>query len=78
MIRNKYLLENLESFLEMQIALKKKYDRLISEIIHSSFIVAHDLDLKPVEMSLDGKRYAFIFTDDRGDHRGDTRAAFHV
>lgn len=64
MIRNKYVLENLDGFLEMQIALKQKYDRLISEIIHSSFIVAHDLDLNPVEMSLDGKRYAFIFTDE--------------
>ena len=64
MIRNRYLLENLDSFIEMQIALKQKYDQLISEIIHSSFIVAHDLDFKPVEMSLDGKRYAFIFTDE--------------
>ncbi len=64
MIRNKYLIENLDGFLEMQIALKQKYNRLISEMIHSSFIVAHDLDLKPVEMSLDGKRYVFIFTDE--------------
>ena len=64
MIRNRYVLENLDGFLEMQIALKQKYDRLISEMIHSSFIVAHDMDYKPVEMLLDGKRYAFIFTDE--------------
>lgn len=62
-IKNNYLTKNLDNFLDMLVPFQKSYNQVISEIIHSSFLIAHDEEHQPVIMDIDNKKYAFIFTD---------------
>ncbi len=64
MTENNYLTKSLDDFLDLSTTLKQYRNRFISELIHSSFLVANDKSHRIMTMSLDGKRYAFIFTDE--------------
>lgn len=61
--KNTYLMESFDEFMKTQLILRQHHDRFISEIIHSSFLLAIDKELKTVALSLDNRKYAFIFTD---------------
>ena len=61
-MNNTYLTGNLDNFLELTDMLREVQDRFISELIHSSFLIAVDEKYNPVCMSINGEKYAFIFT----------------
>ena len=64
MTNNIYLTKNLDRFLDLSATLKRYQDRFVSELINSSLLIAHDGEDLPITLTLDGKKYAFIFTDE--------------
>ena len=64
MVTNSYLISNLDDFMELSDVVKKCRSRIISELVHSSFFIAQDENHMLITISLDNRKYAFIFTDD--------------
>ena len=62
MLKNNYLTKNLDSFLELSVEMKRSYNQFMSELIHSSFLIAFDEITCPVILSINNKDYALIFT----------------
>ena len=63
-LKNHYLIENLDNFIELSAAIKEYQNQFISELIHSSFLIAHDENKEPIILSINSKDYALLFSDD--------------
>ena len=62
MLKNNYLIKDLDRFLELSDKIKECHSHLMVELVHSSFLIAHEEDMKPIILSIDGKEYALIFS----------------
>ena len=62
---NFYLKMNMDNFIKVSEILKKHYARFSQELAHAAFLIAHDEKHLPRAMFLNGKKYAFIFTDSK-------------
>lgn len=59
---NAYMTKSLDNFLNISVEFKKSYNQFISELIHSSLLIAHDEEHKPIVFTIDGKDYGLVFT----------------
>lgn len=62
-IKNNYLIKNLDDALNTSALLKKHYGRFLQELVHSTFLIAYE-ESDPIILDVDGRSYAFIFTDE--------------
>lgn len=61
-MKNNYLIRNLDKVMDIAGQLRKCQNQFMGELIHSSFLIAHDEEMKPIIISIDCKEYALIFS----------------
>ena len=60
--KNDFLIKSLDDYLDLAASMRQRHDRFISELMHSSFLIAHDERHLPITLSLNNRDFAFIFT----------------
>jgi len=61
-MKNNYLIKNLDNLMDITDQMRRYQNKFMGELIHSSLLIAHDEEMKPILFTIDGKDYALIFS----------------